>query len=177
MVRPLAAVEYPGGSRQDWCSACRCLKPSFEATDDQRQKLVRAAAEVYSRYRVPEVQIDFDATWSQRGFYRQVLKQIRAELPSQVRLSITALASWCLDDPWIADLPLDDAVPMLFDMGVDSHEVRRRLERGGDFQLEVCRKSVGLSVSEPVWRVPVEARICVLTPGMVTRVTRTSRKS
>lgn len=99
----------------------------------------------------PEVrglQIDFDATVSERPFYSQLLLSLRRQMASGQKLSITALASWCLDDPWIAALPVDEAVPMLFRMGPDDAVVRRRLARGEDFSLPVCRSSVGWSTDE-----------------------------
>src|SRR5215211_208879 len=41
------------------------------------------------------VQIDFDATVSERNFYRSLLQEVRQQLPASTSLSITALASWC----------------------------------------------------------------------------------
>ncbi|MEP6743372.1 MAG: DUF3142 domain-containing protein, partial [bacterium] len=65
---------------------------------------------------VSTVQIDFDATSSQHQFYRALLIELRHRLPANTKLSITALASWCQGDNWFADLPIDEAVPMLFRM-------------------------------------------------------------
>lgn len=104
--------------------------------------------------RVTSVQIDFDARISERTAYRELLERLRAGLPKGASLGITALASWCLGDPWIRDLPVDEAVPMLFRMGPDAPEVRRYLEWGGDFHVPLCRSSVGLSLDEPALRVP-----------------------
>lgn len=104
--------------------------------------------------RATAVQIDFDARVSERAEYRKLLERLRARLPPGSTLGITALASWCLGDPWIRDLPVDEAVPMLFRMGPDGAEVRRYLERGGEFHVPLCRRSVGLSLDEPVLRVP-----------------------
>src|SRR5688572_18965491 len=60
------------------------------------------------------VQIDFDATVSERNFYRDLLQNLRRQLPPAIGLSMTALASWCAGDDWLRDLPVDEAVPMLF---------------------------------------------------------------
>ena len=73
------------------------------------------------------VQIDFDATVSQRNFYRSLLTEVRRGLPRSVGLSITALASWCAGDDWLRDLPINEAVPMLFRLGVDRPQFQRRL--------------------------------------------------
>jgi hypothetical protein len=77
---------------------------------------------------------------------------------------MTALASWCLGDPWIRGLPVDEAVPMLFQMGPDSRDIRRRLASGDDFSLPVCRTSIGLSLDEPLARVPPGRRRYVFSP-------------
>ncbi len=92
------------------------------------------------------VQIDFDATVSERPFYRQLLEDLRREL--LVPLSITALASWCLGDRWLEDLPIDEAVPMLFRVGIDEDAIRAYLSRGDDFREPLCRTSYGLATDE-----------------------------
>lgn len=108
-----------------------------------------------------EVQIDFDAAVSEREFYGLLLYELKVQ--SDTPISITALASWCMDDPWIRKLPIDDAVPMLFDMGRDGHRIRARLARGEDFRVARCRNSVGLSVDQPLERVPPRKRVWVFS--------------
>jgi hypothetical protein len=100
------------------------------------------------------LQIDFDARVSEREFYREMLYALRRVVGPRRRLSITALASWCLGDPWIRDLPIDEAVPMLFQMGPDDAAVRAHLASGGDFSVPLCRMSVGLALDEPLFRIP-----------------------
>lgn len=97
------------------------------------------------------LQFDFDATVSQRPFYRALLA--RLVRPGR-QLSIVALASWCLGDPWLDDLPITEAVPMLYRMGPDGPAIRAGLERGDDFRARRCRRSVGVSDDEPVPRLP-----------------------
>jgi hypothetical protein len=72
---------------------------------------------------VQAVQIDFDALKSERTFYRHLLEAVRKRLPDGMPLSITALASWCLGDHWIFDLPLDEAVAMMFQVGRERHNI------------------------------------------------------
>lgn len=85
-------------------------------------------------------------------------------LPPPVGLSMTALASWCVGDPWIAGLPVDEAVPMLFRMGPDSRRVRQDLASGRDVRVSLCRRSVGFSTDEPLrWR-PAGRRIYLFNP-------------
>lgn len=97
-----------------------------------------------------ELQIDFDAVVSERAFYRALLEDLRHALPAAMTLSITALASWCLGDTWLSGLPIREAVPMLFRMGIDDEAVRGALARGRDFQEPLCRGSYGLSTDEPL---------------------------
>jgi hypothetical protein len=110
------------------------------------------------------IQIDFDATRSQRAFYRDLLTDLRNRLPRSMPLSITALASWCIYDDWIADLPIDEAVPMLFRMGADSMAIDQYLRRGGDFAPALGRHSVGISTDEPARAVPAGRRVYIFSP-------------
>jgi uncharacterized protein DUF3142 len=98
---------------------------------------------------VAAIQIDFDCARSERGFYRALLERVRGTLPDSLGLSMTALASWCLDDPWLSELPVDEIVPMVFRMGHDTEAVRGELAQGGEFSCPECRESVGLATDEP----------------------------
>jgi hypothetical protein len=131
--------------------------------DEQREAAVDAAVAASRLPRVAAVQIDFDATSSQREFYRKMLRDLRARLP-QTPISITALASWCLDDDWIAELPIDEAVPMLFRMGRDDRAIRARLRAGADFREPLCRTSVGVSIDEPLPVFPAGRRVYWFAP-------------
>ena len=86
-------------------------------TDLQRTDVVSAVEKMAELPQVAAIQVDFDAVESERGFYAALLRDLRDRLPKTIRLSITALASWCIGDTWIKDLPVDEAVPMLFRMG------------------------------------------------------------
>jgi len=119
-----------------------------QLSNEQRDAVVAAIAQLSALPNVREIQIDFDATKSQRGFYRELIVQLRRRLPSDVRLSITALASWCMDDDWISDLPIDEAVPMLFRMAGDGRSIINRLNSGDDFNSPACRGSYGISTDE-----------------------------
>jgi hypothetical protein len=102
---------------------------------------------------VRAIQIDFDATVSQRPFYSTLLLTVRRKLPPSMPLSITALTSWCIGDPWLANLPpgtIDDAIPMLFRLGPDAADVLAFLHSGKEFPVAACRNSLGLSTDEPL---------------------------
>jgi hypothetical protein len=111
---------------------------------------------------VTAVQIDFDATMSERDFYRALLSEVREKLPSSMPLSITALASWCSGDSWLTELPIDEAVPMLFRLGVESHRFASRLKSGEVFPAP-CHAAAGISTDEPVSLPPVQ-RVYVFNP-------------
>lgn len=98
---------------------------------------------------VKAVQIDFDAVASERQFYRDLITETRNAIDPKISLTITALTSWCLGDKWLEGLSVDDAVPMLFDIGPNRKEVTDVLERGDDWSEPLCRNSYGLSVNEP----------------------------
>lgn len=100
------------------------------------------------------IQIDFDAKESERAFYRELLQALRRELPPKLRLSITALASWCIHDNWLAGLPINEAVPMLFRLGVERNEVRGYLAAGKAFRCGLCQHSLGVSTDESFARLP-----------------------
>jgi hypothetical protein len=94
------------------------------------------------------VQIDFDAGASERKFYRELAAEVRKQLPAGVSFTITSLASWCTGDAWFGDFPVDEAVPMVFQMGADSENIRTFLENGNDWPEPLCRASYGLSLEE-----------------------------
>lgn len=114
-------------------------------------QLDRAATQVVELAELPRItaiQIDFDATLSERDFYRALLSQIRRDLPASLPLSITALASWCAGDDWLSGLPVDEAVPMLFRMGVDRRQFEARLKAKQQFEAPLCRHAAGVSTDE-----------------------------
>ncbi len=133
-------------------------------TPSQRAKVVAAIAGMSHTGDVAAVQIDFDATLSERDFYRDLLTDVRAQLPATTPLSITALASWCMSDDWLSGLPIDEAVPMLFRMGVERRQILIHLDAGGGFGSSLCQTSAGLSVDEPLATIPAAARTYYFNP-------------
>jgi hypothetical protein len=104
------------------------------------------------------LQIDFDARSSERTFYRTLLAELRTRLRPDMPLEITALVSWCLSDDWIGRLPVADAIPMFFRMGVDPHGISERLRE------PLCDSSVGISMDEDYRDVPRNRRVYVFNP-------------
>jgi hypothetical protein len=119
-------------------------------SDAQRSKLVSLVMRTLQLNRVGAIQIDFDAASSEREFYRQFLQDLRKQLPDSVPLSMTALASFCIGDRWLDDLPVDEAVPMIFRMGADDRVVKNMLAGGDDFREPLCRTSYGVALDEPL---------------------------
>lgn len=94
------------------------------------------------------LQVDFDARLSERQFYRSLLAKLRAKLPADKMLSMTALASWVFYDDWIYDLPVNEFVPMFFEMGPDTDKIMSRLKQSTGLSGRIKHISVGLSTNE-----------------------------
>ncbi len=119
-------------------------------SDEQKKKVVSFIRKTLELPSVKAVQIDFDATVSERDFYRGLIFDLKKQLPENTPLTITALASWCAGDAWFDDFPVDEAVPMIFEMGADDDFVRRFLESGNDWREPLCRGSYGIAVDSPL---------------------------
>jgi len=119
-------------------------------TPAQREKLVTLIARTHELHSVSAIQVDFDAAVSERDFYRGVLHDLRQKLPADVSLSMTALASFCIGDRWLDDLPVDEAVPMIFRMGADDKRIKSFLVEGNDFPEALCQTSYGIAFNEPI---------------------------
>jgi hypothetical protein len=122
--------------------------PGAILNDVNRDDLVRDILLSANEPGIAALQIDFDATRSERPFYRDLLVTLRRQMPSHLPLSITALASWCSADDWLQGLPIDEAVPMMFRMEPDR---RRAPATADDFRIRepLCQFSVGVSTTEP----------------------------
>lgn len=128
-------------------------------SETQLQQTVKEIAKVAELPGISVAQIDFDATVSERDFYKSLLSELRRQLTASTSLSITALASWCAGDQWFADTPIDEAVPMLFRMGID----QRRFQSRPEFDAPKCRNSAGVSTDEPVTP-PAVDRLYIFNP-------------
>jgi Protein of unknown function (DUF3142) len=122
------------------------VQPGADLGSRAQRKVAELITRSASRPGSAALQIDFDATRSQRNFYREILFSVRHRIPQNMPLSITALVSWCSYDDWIGGLPVDEAVPMLFRMGPDARRI-------GAAELRIveplCSGSVGVSTHEP----------------------------
>lgn len=116
----------------------------------QNARLMALILKTVQLTNVRAIQIDFDAAKSEREFYRGVLGALRKQLPDNVPLSMTALASFCLGDRWLEDVAVDEVVPMIFRMGTDDGPIKTFLAAGNDFNEPICRKSYGIALDEPL---------------------------
>lgn len=108
--------------------------------------MLRAAAHSTSG----RVQLDMEAKPSQREFYRSLVRDVRAALPAEVALSVTALGWWCRAPAWLDGLAADEVVPMFFRMGKDGAALRELVERAPQSLHPRCRGgSAGFSPQEP----------------------------
>ena len=128
----------------------------FAGTDEQMRYLGDSVIEAARRGAPFLVQLDFEARKSQREFWRATVRSIKANLPAGVQLSVTALASWCHEDRWLADLPVDEIVPMYFRLGqARANYVARSAAGVGEPR---CALAHGVADDEPPWPVKLPGR-------------------
>jgi len=103
--------------------------------------------------RASGLQIDFDARLSERPFYARLLAHLDDQLPEGWSLEMTALGSWCLQDRWLEDVPVDRIVPMLFGPGHE-RELTFAALREGPLPEPRCRESHGVEEGQRSPRPP-----------------------
>lgn len=121
-------------------------RPTF--SNEMAAKVVNLVISTLELPDVKGVQIDFDAVVSERNFYRSMMQELRKQTPVNASLTMTSLASWCTGDAWFNDFPVDEAVPMVFEMGADSDKIKNFLRNGNDWNEPLCRGSYGISMEE-----------------------------
>lgn len=141
------------------------IDPHAPAVWSARQRRAAAAAVLaYAAQGWEAVQVDFEVKASQRQVLLDLLTDVRAGLPRGTPLSMTALASWCDSEGWIASAPVDEVAPMLFRMGPGGRPLRHRLESGGDLRQPRCRAALGMAVDQPFERLPAGRRVYLFNP-------------
>jgi hypothetical protein len=146
-----------------------------ESLQTMVKTMATAIAATASLARVRGVQIDFDAADSEREFYRALVVAVRQAVGPEVPLSITALASWCAQDRWMAGLPVDEAVPMLFRMG-PLHAPYVGLARSPSAAAAECRGALGTSLDEPLHLRAAGRRVYVFTASPWTAASLTQAR-
>jgi hypothetical protein len=130
---------------------------------EQLRRFVEALVAVNDEVPHHVLQVDYEAVESQRGFFIDAIAALRARLPGAA-LSVTALASWCLNERWTGQLAADEVVPMLFRMGYEGRRARARLASGDDFRNPECRSSLGVATDELPAALPAGRRVYVFNP-------------
>jgi hypothetical protein len=130
---------------------------------DTLRQFVETLAAVGEEIPHQVLQVDYEAPASQRGFFIDAIAALRRRLPDAA-ISVTALASWCLNESWTGQLEADEVVPMLFRMGYDGRRARAHLAGGGDFRPAACRASLGVATDELPDGLPPGRRVYVFNP-------------
>lgn len=128
----------------------------FAGNAAQRDALRDAVLDAANRGGPPWVQLDFEARRSQRDFWRASVEAIKTALPDGVRLSVTALTSWCYGDRWLGDVPVDEIVPMYFRLGRARPDYVLRSAAG--VVEPRCALAHGVADDEPAWPVVLPGR-------------------
>jgi hypothetical protein len=130
----------------------------------QREAAIARILSLADNIQFAEIQIDFEVRASERHVLLDVLRALRSGLPADRKLSMTALASWCDTERWLASVPVEEVVPMLFRMGSAGENLKRRLAAGGDFGDRNCRTSLGVAVDTPPYGLPPGRQIYIFNP-------------
>jgi hypothetical protein len=150
LTRPRSRAGWPPASRITPVVHVEVstINPAVDI-ESRRAMIVRAMHEAADASTSGWVQLDMEAKPSQRLFYRSLVRQLRKELPPQIKLSVTALAWWCRSPAWLDDLGADEVVPMFFRMGKDSARLRDIIEHSPATLHASCRNVAGFSPQEP----------------------------
>lgn len=136
----------------------------FVWTTARASQVAEAVLRLGRGQRVRRLQVDFEVRSSERYLLLAVLREVRDGLPPGVTLSMTALASWCMTEDWLAEAPVDEIVPMLFRMGPGGAAIRARLAGGGDFAEPRCRGALAISTDAPILSAPAGRRVYLFSP-------------
>lgn len=116
----------------------------FQLTKDHILQIGMNISGLQRQYQLKEIQIDFDSASSERLFYQDLLAYIRSILQSDIKISITALASWFAFDHWWQALPVDEIVFMFYDLKEHEKKIYEQLLRNPHLYKAKQKISVGL---------------------------------
>jgi hypothetical protein len=118
--------------------------------NNQLLEAVDLIVKICSQNKISGCQLDFDAANSEIDFYKKLIWETKNNLPQSMPLSITTLVSWCHSGSWLEDLPIDEAVPMFFRLGLDDYLIRSHFVGESFMKARICQKSIGISLDEPL---------------------------
>jgi hypothetical protein len=145
--------------------------PHFNSSQADPTAIAQAIAAAAQAPNVRALQIDFDATASQRTLYAAILRQLRPRLPPDMPLSITALVSWCrgaglFPTTWLHNLSgVAEAVPMFFRMGGPAANRATSPRSAATLTEPLCTTSVGLATDESWPAIQPTQRVYLFRPG------------
>ncbi len=140
------------------------VKPLPAYTARQIQSMAATMAGLVESSRAGGLQIDYDATASEREFYRLLLDETRVALGDRP-LSMTALVSWCLEDAPLLSAQVDEVVPMLFQLGVPDADRLKARGAAGALRSKSCAAAVGVSTDEPTPSLGAGRRVYIFNPS------------
>lgn len=123
------------------------ISPNIQVDDEQIDAIVHHIGSFAASCKSNMVQIDFDAAKSQRTLYEKLLVKLRSSLPN-IKISITALASWCVGDAWIDKLPITHAVPMLYNLGEHADDFKKYFKDKKQWKAAKCQGYIGFEQSD-----------------------------
>jgi hypothetical protein len=141
-------------------------KAPIKATAIEVAQAIAAAA---SAPNIRALQLDFDATASQRDLYTAILHELRRILPPKIPISITALVSWCGDHSWLSSLPITEAVPMFFRMGGPTATRATSPKDAATVTEPLCSGSAGIATDETWPAIHSGERVYVFRSGSWTK--------
>ena len=142
-------LEVPPGTYLVAVTRIETQKEAARRPTFSPEMAVKTAALIRKTLDLPDakgMQVDFDAVSSERSFYRSTMGELRKQIPEGTALTMTSLASWCTGDAWFNDFPVDEAVPMVFQMGADDERIKAFLRNGNDWREPLCRGSYGITL-------------------------------
>jgi hypothetical protein len=128
------------------------IDPQIPLGKKSLMSLVSAISSLAHPEKYGALQIDFDAKKSQRAFYKNLLSSLKKTHP-HLKLSITALASWCVGDPWVDMLPIDYAVPMVFNLAEEREFIYKYLRHHKNWKAQKCKGYIGMNQKD-LWELP-----------------------
>jgi hypothetical protein len=163
LTRPrLQALEIPAGTKVIAVVRIESDRTDTPVLTDVQLNQVTTEITKLKDSHFSSIQIDFDASKSERTFYRKLIFEVSKQI-SPLPLSITALASWCSGDKWLQDLPIAEAVPMFFRMGVERGAFASRLAEGNIEFAAPCDRAAGVSTDELISEPKVD-RLYIFSP-------------
>ena len=123
------------------------ISPNVHVTDAHIDTMVHHIKSFIVSCKSDAIQIDFDAAKSQRSLYEKLLTKLHVSLPN-IKISITALASWCVGDTWIDKLPITHAVPMLYNLGEHADDFKKYFTDKKKWKAAKCQGCIGFEESD-----------------------------